>query len=238
MSVGNTSRFWSAYGKHVSSSYIAVHPYHAQRRSGSSVYSCILDSERLCVGVQILQGHANAVSYVRFLKHQLVTSSIDGTLGWWDVGSSGGSNSDFTSPGADSSPARRLRTMQGHANSRNFVGLSVREHDNLIACGSEQGQAYAYHTSWNEPVAALPVMSRVDTSADSKQRTNGIMSSSGAVQPPISQLGRGGLVSSGLVTAVAWRPVVSEWNRSATLAAASSTGDLGLLSLEVIECAM
>ena len=42
----------------------------------------------------------------------------------------------------------------GHANVKNFVGLSVREDDELMATGSESGQAYTYHRAWSAPVAA------------------------------------------------------------------------------------
>lgn len=222
----------------------------ASRATGSSD-----NSPLICLSLQVLQGHSHAVSFVRFLGHEVVTASIDGTLGWWDLGNSQNASGDATGKHQDvlGAPAKRLRTLHGHANAQNFVGLSVREHDRLIACGSERGSAYVYHTSWDTPVASAPAISRqgLHSQASSAQHAlqqlqlqtsgsgamssaSGVTSSGAGFQPPVSRLAHGQLEdNTGLVSAVAWRPVVSQWKPRAFLAAASSTGDLGLLSLEV-----
>ena len=177
--------------------------------------------------MQVLKGHTRPVSFVHFLQHQVVTSSIDGTLSWWNIGQSPEvSQSNSQHLGAEiHGPAQVLRCMKGHGNRKNFCGLSVREHDNLIACGSEAGQAYAYHTSWNAPLAHRFVCSKMPVpSHPGEQRA--------ARQQGVDEEG---VVCRGLVSAVAWRPVVADWPQTAILAAASSDGDLGLLSLEILE---
>lgn len=199
----------------------------------------------------MLQGHAAPLSYVRFLRHQLITSSVDSTLRWWDLGptprSPAAGHFPATAP-ASSPPPRHLRTMRGHSNAKNFVGLSVREEDSLIACGSEGGHAFAYHTSWDTPVATAPLGGRKHRvgsrqSLPLHQRQSPVQHAlpASTLDPPISQLGAlaaGGVFSPHLVTAVAWRPVVPAWQPRTILAAASSEGDVGLLALEVFNDAM
>lgn len=46
------------------------------------------------------------------------------------------------------------RVFRGHRNERNFVGLTVRPEEGLVACGSETSRAYVYHTSWSSPLAS------------------------------------------------------------------------------------
>ena len=163
------------------------------------------------------------MAYVRFMGHRVVTSSTDSSLGWWNL--QGPLPPTIPPASGPANGLRRLRTMRGHVNRQNFVGLAVREQDSLIACGSEMGRAFTYHTSWDSPMAAAPL--------------------DGSAQAPVSMLAQG-TVSGGrplsqhgrLVSAVAWRPLLNSWPQRTILAAAFSEGDLGLLSLEVDEAAM
>ncbi|KAK9797014.1 hypothetical protein WJX73_005769 [Symbiochloris irregularis] len=115
----------------------------------------IFDLRQLSKPLQVLKGHTEPLAFVKFLGSRLITSSVDSTLGWWNL--EGPSPHYGTPPLLQFSGPGRLRTISGHTNHKNFVGLSVREADSLIACGSEMGQAFAYHTSWDTPLAAAPV---------------------------------------------------------------------------------
>jgi hypothetical protein len=57
---------------------------------------------------------------------ELASASTDGTLQLWDVHQN-----------------QPLRTLRGHTNEKNFVGLSV-THD-FVACGSETNEVFVYH---------------------------------------------------------------------------------------------
>ena len=115
----------------------------------------------------VLEGHARAASYVRWLgRRRLASASVDATLAVWDLpGSSStqhaqhgqvqvqqprssGSGSGAAAPGAagkggtsaeawGAQVVRPWRQFRGHRNSKNFVGLAVRPGDRLLACGSE-----------------------------------------------------------------------------------------------------
>lgn len=45
------------------------------------------------------------------------------------------------------------RVFRGHANSKNFVGLSVLSEAGLVACGSECGGTFAYRLETPSPLA-------------------------------------------------------------------------------------
>ena len=72
---------------------------------------------------------------------------------WWDLQPSAATAADPScvralqlrglNPAALPEGPLLIRSMQGHTNAKNFVGLSVREADGLIACGSECGCALA-----------------------------------------------------------------------------------------------
>ncbi|EFJ50367.1 hypothetical protein VOLCADRAFT_44236, partial [Volvox carteri f. nagariensis] len=82
-----------------------------------------------------LRHHARPASYCRFLGgDRLVTAATDSSLALWDL--------------SEAVPA----VFQGHRNEKNFVGLSVRAADGLLACGSECSRAFAYHSSWSTPL--------------------------------------------------------------------------------------
>jgi E3 ubiquitin-protein ligase RFWD2 len=75
------------------------------------------------------------VSYVAFLSSgELVSASTDSTLRIWDVDAH-----------------CSARTLRGHLNEKNFVGLSVC--DDYIACGSETNEVVVYYKSISTPTA-------------------------------------------------------------------------------------
>ncbi|OIT24247.1 PREDICTED: E3 ubiquitin-protein ligase COP1-like isoform X2 [Nicotiana attenuata] len=85
--------------------------------------------------LHILSGHRKAVSYVKFLSNnELASASTDSTLRLWDV--------------KENVP---LRTFKGHANEKNFVGLSV--NSEYLACGSETNEVFVYHKEISKPAA-------------------------------------------------------------------------------------
>ncbi len=148
----------------------------------------------------MVRGHSRAVSYVRFMGgRRLVTASVDSTLALWDLHGSAAQPSLF-------------RRYAGHANAKNFVGLSVREDDELMATGSESGQAFAYHRAWSAPMAAHGFG---DDARQIRQQ-----------QPPQQQE---------FASAVCWWPgelgAFGGVCRGPVLAAGRSDGDLRLLAL-------
>lgn len=92
-----------------------------------------------------LCGHTRAVSYVRWLQNPaaLVSASIDGALKVWE------------GVGGSSDSLRCVRSLEGHVNERNFVGLAAGAGDaeGFLVCGSETNQVFAYHRSSSKPIA-------------------------------------------------------------------------------------
>ncbi|CAI5475008.1 unnamed protein product [Closterium sp. Yama58-4] len=85
--------------------------------------------------LHVFSGHRKAVSYVKFLSpSQLASASTDSTLRLWDVHSHAA-----------------IRTLRGHTNEKNFVGLSV--NSDYIACGSETNEVYIYYKAMSKPMA-------------------------------------------------------------------------------------
>ncbi|GLC54036.1 hypothetical protein PLESTB_000816800 [Pleodorina starrii] len=97
-------------------------------------------------------------------------------------------------------PARPCRVFRGHRNEKNFVGLSVRAADGLLACGSECSRAFAYHTSWSDPLATLelPWGSAVAGTGQSRGGGPGPAKTTAA--------GGDGGGGGGFVSAVCWQP--------------------------------
>ncbi|CAI8586524.1 unnamed protein product [Vicia faba] len=84
--------------------------------------------------VHVFTGHKKAVSYVKFLSNdELASASTDSTLRLWDV--------------KQNLP---VRTFRGHANEKNFVGLTVSSE--YIACGSETNEVFVYHKEISKPL--------------------------------------------------------------------------------------
>ncbi|XP_014504634.1 E3 ubiquitin-protein ligase COP1 [Vigna radiata var. radiata] len=84
--------------------------------------------------VHVFSGHKKAVSYVKFLSnYELASASTDSTLRLWDVKEN-----------------LAVRTFKGHANEKNFVGLTVSSE--YIACGSETNEVFVYHKEISKPL--------------------------------------------------------------------------------------
>ena len=182
--------------------------------------------------VQVLEGHQRPVSFARFMgRDRLVTASVDSSLALWNL--NGGATPSL------------FRCYRGHANHKNFVGLSVHARDELIACGSESGAAFAYHRAWSKPVAkhslstpagsfqsmeALQQLAGLHAQAQEQgQQGNGVGHQEGTGSKDVRA------VSSEFASAVCWWPAELEpfGGRCSgpVLAAARSNGDLRLLSL-------
>jgi WD40 repeat protein len=162
---------------------------------------------------QVCKGHERPVSFVRFMgRQQLATASVDSSLALWDL--------NGVTP-------TLLRRYRGHTNVKNFVGLSVREEDQLMACGSEVGEAVAYHRAWSKPVAKQPSPGAPTVSQTADQ--------AGAVAAAAlpEQQTRSGVQE--FASAVCWWPEqlggFSGRCGGPVLAAAKSDGDLRLLTL-------
>lgn len=91
------------------------------------------DLRNHCQPLCVFSGHEKAVSYVKFLStNELASASTDGTLRLWDVKDN-----------------LLVRTLRGHTNERNFVGLTVNE--DFLACGSETNEVYVYYKAISRP---------------------------------------------------------------------------------------
>lgn len=153
---------------------------------------------------------------------ELVSASTDSTLKLWSVGGStsgsGASGSGALAAAAAAGPGAALhaggggasspelvRTFTGHANEKNFVGLST--DGEFIACGSETHEVHLYYKAIPRP---------------SMSYSFGGGSGGGGGGPEAAAAAAGGL----FVTAVAWRRSRPE------LLAANSAGHIWLLRLQ------
>ena len=152
-----------------------------------------------------LIGHAGFVSSVAYLSSaaEVVSGSGDCTLRLWDAGGSGSLSA--------------LRTLRGHVNERNFVGLSVRATPcggDLVACGSENNAAYVYDSALSRPLATH----RFDASCP---LTGSVVES--ALPSSVTQ---SATEAAPFVSSVAWAP-----GERSVLVAANSLGNLRVLRL-------
>lgn len=93
------------------------------------------DLRNASVPLYVFKGHRKAVSYVKFVSPtELASASTDSTIRLWDV-------------------QRNLpiRTLRGHVNEKNFVGLTV--NSEYIACGSETNDVFVYHKAMSKPAS-------------------------------------------------------------------------------------
>ncbi|XP_064982733.1 WD repeat-containing protein RUP2-like [Musa acuminata AAA Group] len=101
-------------------------------------HAYVFDLRAVSAGpVAALRGHGRTVTYVRFAPggRRVVTSGIDGSHRLWDW-----------------AEGRQVRAYRGHANSRNFIGMSVWRGAGLIGSGSESNEVFVYDLRWGEPI--------------------------------------------------------------------------------------
>ncbi|GLI60377.1 hypothetical protein VaNZ11_002508 [Volvox africanus] len=136
---------------------------------------------------------------------------------------------------------RPCRVFRGHRNEKNFVGLSVRAEDGLLACGSECSRAFAYHTSWSNPLATLDLplgsngaVTILANRAYGSNQTAGSAAQqwSGGVEAGASGNGNGG----GFVSAVCWQPweAATALGLPPLLASATSMGVVSINALAAL----
>ncbi|GIL60557.1 hypothetical protein Vafri_15102 [Volvox africanus] len=135
---------------------------------------------------------------------------------------------------------RPSRIFRGHRNEKNFVGLSVRAEDGLLACGSECSRAFAYHTSWSNPLATLdlPWASTGAVAVGAVRACGSNQPGGSAAQRWIGGLeagasGNGNGNSGGFVSAVCWQP----WEAATALGLPpllASATSLGAVTINVL----
>ncbi len=201
----------------------------------------VYDLRRSVVPLHTLTGHSRAVSYVRFLSGQrLVTSSVDGSLACWDLPFQAESDGDQVVPDWDGNfsgnahlrsgkpDVQAWRRFVGHKNAKNFVGLTVRPEDGLMASGSETSTVFAYNTHWTSPVAQRDLAASV-----SQQWMDSVPEEAAYTSPLLLSNHQKQFVS-----AVDFMPSAcqaqQEFQGGPLLAAAMSTGTVKLLSLNLL----
>ncbi|KAK1405147.1 putative Ubiquitin ligase protein cop1 [Heracleum sosnowskyi] len=101
------------------------------------------DLRNLKMPLCTLVGHNKTVSYIKFIDSKnLVSASTDNTLKLWDL-------STCTSRVVDCP----LQSFTGHANVKNFVGLSIS--DGYIATGSETNEVFIYQKAFPMPALSF-----------------------------------------------------------------------------------
>ena len=200
----------------------------------------------LCCSVtpqQTLKWHGGAVSYARFCGRDAATASTDGTIAFWDLCAAGGT---LDAP---------KQVMAGHANRRNFVGLSVLHGSapgvprdgHLLACGSEDAIVHTYHTACPLPLATWRLAAGVPA-APAAAATGYAAPFSGSKDEAVvplrpegsllaqpadgSRAANGAVVRREFVTSVAWAPVGAAASEAPMLAVAASDGEVRVLSLQ------
>ena len=161
-------------------------------------------------------GHSRAVSYARFHgRGELVTASVDATVRRWRL--------DMQSSGNDG-VVSAFATLQGHRNTKNFVGLSIHgaaprvsaPGEPLIACGSEDGVAHVFGRTGSDthPLATWSL----DAARHEKDAVDALS------VPPRRQ--------EEFISSVCWQPQQPAFGGAPMLAVASSDGDLRVLTLQ------
>lgn len=202
----------------------------------------VYDLRRLDEPLHMLTGHSRAVSYVRFLSGQrLVTASVDGSLACWDLPYRSESAGDQVVPDWDGNfsgnahlrsgkeGGKAWRRFVGHKNAKNFVGLSVRPEDGLMASGSETSTVYAYNTHWASPIA------KRDLAANASQSCMQCLPKENEVHSPLVHFNR----QKQFVSAVNFMPAScqaqQDFQGGPLLAAAMSTGTVKVLALNLMQ---
>ncbi|CAL4062949.1 unnamed protein product, partial [Meganyctiphanes norvegica] len=85
------------------------------------------DLRNMKEALKTFKGHRKAVSYVKFISSEdIVSASTDSQLKIWNV-----------------NKTHCVRSLQGHTNEKNFVGLAT--DGEYVACGSENNALYVYY---------------------------------------------------------------------------------------------
>lgn len=107
------------------------------------------DLRNISQPLMLFQGHARAVSYVKFLDgDHIVTASTDSSLCLWSL-----SNTE----------TNLVRRFSGHFNEKNFVGLAVNSNSTFIACGSESNSAHIYYAKTTKPILTHAFGNAIDS---------------------------------------------------------------------------
>eukprot|EP00741_Cyanophora_paradoxa_P005192 tig00000852_g5032.t1 len=186
------------------------------------VYYYDLRHTREALGV--CKGHRKAVSYVKFLSpDSIVSASTDSTLKIWSLaGSQAPSRSPGAGGGAGAPVVDCARTLTGHANTKNFVGLSASA--DYVACGSEANALYVYYRN-----VAAPILCHRFGSASGPAGGGGGAVEEGPLGPgPGPGAGGPGEEDPGLfVSSVCWRRAPN----ANVLLAANSVGTIKVLEM-------
>lgn len=174
----------------------------------------------LYASTQVLKGHDRPVSFARFMgRNRLVTASVDSSLAVWDLNQQG--------------RGQLFRRYEGHTNQKNFVGLSVCPETELMATGSECGQAFAYHRAWSRPVAAHEICCKGGNSASAQDQM--VLEENAPPHQATPMAHRGPQLMPELASAVCWWPTslgaFAGRCGGPVLAAARSDGVMSLLTL-------
>ena len=128
-----------------------------------------------------LSSHKKAVSYVKYINsRELCSASTDSSVCIWDVKKSHSHTETFdpyniyhqggggvtsippemetnNSAGIESDivSTRLIRTLTGHVNRRNFVGLAASSDGKSVACGSETNEVFVYNKNFSTPLATV-----------------------------------------------------------------------------------
>ncbi|KAG7171793.1 E3 ubiquitin-protein ligase COP1-like, partial [Homarus americanus] len=95
------------------------------------------DLRNMKEAVRVFKGHRKAVSYVKFVSSEdIVSASTDSLLKIWNVNKS-----------------HCVRSLQGHINEKNFVGLAT--DGEYVACGSENNSLYVYYKGLSKKLFSL-----------------------------------------------------------------------------------
>ncbi|TKR81137.1 hypothetical protein L596_015065 [Steinernema carpocapsae] len=144
--------------------------------------------------VNVFRGHRKAVSYVKYCsENEVVSASTDSNLRVWDVNT-----------------GQCLRTMKGHTNEKNFVGLAT--DGNHIVCGSENNNLYLYYKGLSNPLMNYDFATSSEGSSEISEF---------AMTAPNNEITGG----SDFVSAVCWK------KNSNVVVAANSQGTTQILQL-------
>ncbi|KAJ7550797.1 hypothetical protein O6H91_07G118700 [Diphasiastrum complanatum] len=201
----------SISGKSVCSAEFSKHHQNLIAIASADGKVCTYDLRSLNAPLLSLKDHSRAASYVRWMgTNKLVSASIDSSLKLWDITTCSQSRREpelsEATTGCYLHKALQQdiipeRTFNSHINVKNFVGLSVTEAQDLIACGSETDEVFIYQQSKCKPILQM------------KFPKSGRIIESKSAKPPFSS-------QSSFVSSVSWQDQGDHYS----LVAANSDG--------------